>query len=66
MDIPVPLAPLRDICAYWSDQFDWKSRVKRLSTSRYISFMEARVDDFPAHFLHVVRLNFQPNRYCSP
>ncbi|MFT8244778.1 epoxide hydrolase family protein [Roseomonas sp. BN140053] len=41
---------LRDLCAYWTDGFDWQAAVANLN--RFPQFT-ATVDGFPLHFLHV-------------
>ncbi|MEY4251055.1 MAG: hypothetical protein RJA87_2688 [Pseudomonadota bacterium] len=42
---------LKDICAHWTDDYDWRAAVAELN--RYPQFT-ARVEDFDIHFLHVV------------
>jgi microsomal epoxide hydrolase len=42
---------LKDICAYWTDGYDWRGAVATLN--RFPQFT-ARVEDFDLHFLHVV------------
>ena len=42
---------LKDICAHWTDGYDWRAAVSELN--RYPQFT-ARVEDFDIHFLHVV------------
>ena len=42
---------LKDICAHWTDGYDWRAAVAELN--RYPQFT-ARVEDFDIHFLHVV------------
>lgn len=42
---------LKDICAHWTDGYDWRAAVATLN--RYPQFT-ARVEDFDIHFVHVV------------
>lgn len=42
---------LKDICAHWTDGYDWRAAVSELN--RYPQFT-ARVEDFDIHFIHVV------------
>lgn len=42
---------LRDLCAYWTDGYDWQDAVRTLN--RHPQFI-ARVDGFALHFVHVV------------
>ncbi len=42
---------LRDLCAHWTDRYDWRAAVAELN--RFPQFT-ARVEDFDLHFVHVV------------
>ncbi len=42
---------LRELCAYWTDGFDWRAAVRNLN--RYPQFI-AEVDGFALHYIHVV------------
>ena len=42
---------LKDICAHWTDGYDWRAAVSELN--RYPQFT-ARIEDFDIHFLQVV------------
>lgn len=42
---------LKDICAHWTDGYDWRAAVSELN--RYPQFT-ARIEDFDIHFIHVV------------
>jgi microsomal epoxide hydrolase len=42
---------LKDICAHWTDGYDWRAAVAELN--RYPQFT-ARIEDFDIHFIHVV------------
>jgi len=42
---------LRDLCAYWSEGYDWRAAVANLN--RWPQFI-AEVDGFALHFVHVV------------
>lgn len=42
---------LRELCAHWSDRYDWRAAVADLN--RFPQFT-ARIEDFDIHFLHVV------------
>ena len=42
---------LKDLCAYWTDKYDWRAVVADLN--RFPQFT-ARVEDFDIHFVHVV------------
>lgn len=42
---------LKDICAHWTNGYDWRAAVAELN--RYPQFT-ARVEDFDIHFIHVV------------
>lgn len=42
---------LKDMCAHWTDGYDWRAAVSELN--RYPQFT-ARVEEFDIHFLHVV------------
>lgn len=63
-DYPFPLAAegagwrygteadfLRDLCAYWTDGYDWRAAQAELN--RFPQFT-ARIEDFDVHFVHVV------------
>jgi len=41
---------LREICRYWSDRFDWKTQLDRLSAFPHF---RAELDGLGIHFLHV-------------
>lgn len=42
---------LRDLCTYWTDDYDWRAEEVRLN--QYPHFM-AEIDALPIHFVHVV------------
>jgi len=42
---------LKDICAHWTDGYDWRAAVAELN--RFPQFT-ARIEDFDIHFIHVV------------
>lgn len=42
---------LKDICAHWTDGYDWRAAMAELN--RYPQFT-ARIEDFDIHFIHVV------------
>ena len=42
---------LKDLCAYWTDGYDWRAAVTELN--RFPQFT-AQVEDFTLHFVHVV------------
>jgi microsomal epoxide hydrolase len=44
-------AYLRELCAYWAEDYDWKAAVRDLN--RFPQF-KAKVEDFDIHFVHVV------------
>jgi epoxide hydrolase len=46
----VPLAYLRDLCAYWADQYDWRSTEARLNA---LAQFRTTIDGLAIHFLHV-------------
>jgi epoxide hydrolase len=46
----VPLAYLRDLCAYWADAYDWRATEARLNA---LPQFRARIDGLGIHFLHV-------------
>jgi len=46
----VPLDWIRDICAYWAEQYDWRARESILN--RHDQFM-TKVDGLDLHFVHV-------------
>ncbi|MBV8925385.1 MAG: epoxide hydrolase [Bradyrhizobium sp.] len=46
----VPLNWLRDICRYWADEYDWRTREARLN--RFAQFV-TDIDGLGVHFLHV-------------
>jgi pimeloyl-ACP methyl ester carboxylesterase len=46
----VPLAYLRDLCAYWADQYDWRSTEARLNG---LAQFRTTIDGLAIHFLHV-------------
>jgi microsomal epoxide hydrolase len=63
-EYPFPVAPieggwgcgtdpqfLRDLCAHWTDGYDWRAAVADLN--RFPQFT-ARVEDFDIHFIHLV------------
>lgn len=41
---------LRELCAYWRDQFDWRAQVETLS--RYCHYLYKPGDDVSVHFIH--------------
>ncbi len=46
----VPLAWIRDICRYWAEAYDWRTREARLN--RFAQF-KADVDGLGVHFIHM-------------
>ena len=59
---PIPAVPdgwaygcdgayLKDLCAHWTDRYDWRAAVAELN--RFPQFT-TRVEDYDLHFLHVV------------
>lgn len=40
---------LKEICAYWKDQFDWKAEIERLSVLHHYRFVS---HDIGIHFIH--------------
>jgi pimeloyl-ACP methyl ester carboxylesterase len=46
----VPLAYLRDLCAYWADEYDWRTTEARLNA---LAQFRATIDGLAIHFLHV-------------
>jgi pimeloyl-ACP methyl ester carboxylesterase len=46
----IPLAWIRDICRYWAEDYDWRSREAQLN--RFAQF-KAEVDGLGIHFVHV-------------
>jgi len=46
----VPLAYLQELCAYWADGYDWRSREARLNT---FPQYKTSIDSLGVHFLHV-------------
>ena len=46
----VPLRWIRDICRYWAENYDWRSREARLN--RFAQF-KAEIDGLGVHFVHV-------------
>jgi epoxide hydrolase len=46
----VPLAYLRDLCAYWTDAYDWRPTEARLNA---LGQFRTKVDGLGIHFLHV-------------
>lgn len=46
----VPLRWIRDICRYWAEDYDWRSREARLN--RFAQF-KAGIDGLGVHFIHV-------------
>lgn len=49
-DYGTPLAVMRDLVAYWRDQYDWRSQEAALNL---FPQWKAQVDDLGIHFLHV-------------
>lgn len=49
-DYGTNLAYLRDLVAYWRDQYDWRAQERLLN--RFPQF-QATIDGFRLHFLHV-------------
>ncbi|MCW5890252.1 MAG: epoxide hydrolase [bacterium] len=49
-DYGTPLALMRDLVAYWRDQYDWRSQEAALNL---FPQWKAQVDDLGIHFLHV-------------
>jgi pimeloyl-ACP methyl ester carboxylesterase len=46
----VPLAYLRDLCAYWADEYDWRTTEARLNA---LAQFRTTIDGLAIHFLHV-------------
>ena len=46
----VPLAYMRDVCAYWANKYDWRATEKRLNA--FPQFI-TNIDGLDIHFLHV-------------
>jgi epoxide hydrolase len=46
----VPLRYLQDLCAYWADGYDWRSREARLNA---FPQFKTTIDSLGIHFLHV-------------
>ncbi|HZD68956.1 MAG TPA: alpha/beta fold hydrolase [Actinomycetes bacterium] len=46
----VPLAYLRELCAYWADAYDWRVTEARLNA---LPQFRTRIDGLGIHFLHV-------------
>lgn len=46
----VPLAYLRELCAYWADEYDWRATEARLNE---LGSMHTEIDGLGIHFLHV-------------
>ena len=48
-DYGFPLGYLREICAYWKDEFDWKTQIARLARLPHYRCM---IDGIGIHFIH--------------
>ncbi|MBW2416826.1 MAG: epoxide hydrolase N-terminal domain-containing protein, partial [Deltaproteobacteria bacterium] len=46
----IPLAYVREVCAYWAEKYDWRERETRLN--RFPQF-RTRLDGCGIHFVHV-------------
>jgi len=46
----IPLAYLQEVCAYWADEYDWRSREARING--FPQFL-AELDGLDIHFIHV-------------
>lgn len=46
----VPLAYLRELCAYWADEYDWRATEARLNA---LANVRTEIDGLGIHFLHV-------------
>jgi pimeloyl-ACP methyl ester carboxylesterase len=46
----VPLAYLRELCAYWADGYDWRATEARLNA---LPQLRTEIDGLSIHFLHV-------------
>jgi pimeloyl-ACP methyl ester carboxylesterase len=46
----VPLAYLQDLCAYWADEYDWRTTEARLNA---LPQFRTTIDGLAIHFLHV-------------
>ncbi|MGH9047799.1 MAG: epoxide hydrolase family protein [Acidimicrobiales bacterium] len=46
----VPLAYLRDLCRYWAEHYDWRSRERRLNA---FAQYRTEIDHLGIHFVHV-------------
>lgn len=45
----VPLAYVRDLCRYWSEEYDWPERQRRLNA---LSHFRTQIDGLLVHFVH--------------
>jgi pimeloyl-ACP methyl ester carboxylesterase len=45
----IPLAYVQEVCAYWAEKYDWKSRVERLNRT---PGFRTELDGLRIHFLH--------------
>ena len=46
----VPLAYMRELCAYWADAYDWRATESRLNA---LAQFRTEIDGLGIHFLHV-------------
>jgi pimeloyl-ACP methyl ester carboxylesterase len=46
----VPLAYMRELCAYWADRYDWRATEARLNT---LAQFRTEIDGLGIHFVHV-------------
>src|SRR4026208_557263 len=46
----IPLAYVKDVCAYWAERYDWRATEARLNT---FPQYKTRIDGPDIHFLHV-------------
>src|SRR5215207_2929201 len=46
----VPLAYMRELCAYWAEEYDWRATEARLNS---LPQFRTRIDGLGIHFLHV-------------
>jgi pimeloyl-ACP methyl ester carboxylesterase len=55
----VPLAYLRELCAYWADGYDWRPTEARLNA---MPQFRIEIDGLPIHFIHIR----SPRRFALP
>ncbi len=55
----IPLSYMKDVCDYWLNQYDWKSREARLN--QWDGY-KTQIDGLDIHFLHIK----SPNKNATP